>query len=140
LLAAPLVQLSVAAWIVAAMSRRLKNPLDPLASKRRSYYTLAVVDLAVAGICYAQWLRGYDATKLVFGYGLAHIVASLIMAFATTPRRAAILAWIWRRESPRTSVSELLLADRSEMSLSAVVYGLIGIAVLGIGLAGPLAL
>jgi hypothetical protein len=140
LLLAPVLQLSVAAWIVAAMSRRLKNALDPLASKRCSYYTLAVVDLAIAGICYAQWLRGYDATKLVYGYGLAHIVVSLIMTFAAVPRRPAILAWIWRRESPNPRLSELLSVDRAEMSLAAIVYGVIGSAVLVIGLVGPMAL
>ncbi len=140
LLLAPVVQLSVAAWIVAAMSRRLKNPVDPLASKRCSYYTLAIVDLAIAGICYAQWLWGYDAAKLVYGYGLAHIVVCLIMTFATVPRRPAILAWIWRRESPTPRLGELLFADRSEMSLAAIIYGLIGLAVLAIGLVGPMAL
>jgi hypothetical protein len=140
LLLAPVVQLSVAAWIVAAMSRRLKNSLDPLASKRCTYYTLAVIDLFIAGICYAQWLRGYDATKLIYGYGLAHIVVCLIMTFAAVPRRPAILAWIWRRDSPTPRVSELLFADRAEMSLAAVVYGVIGLAVLALGLVGPMAL
>lgn len=140
LLLAPVVQLSVAAWIVAAMSRRLKNPLDPLASKRCSYYTLAVVDLAIAGICYAQWLQGYDATKLVYGYGLAHIVICLIMTFAAVPRRPAILAWIWRRDSSTPRLGELLSADRAEMSGAAVVYGLIGLGMLAIGLVGPMAL
>ncbi|MBA3481531.1 MAG: hypothetical protein H0T51_06925, partial [Pirellulales bacterium] len=140
LLLAPLVQLSVAAWIVAAMSRRLKNPLDPLASKRCSYYTLAVVDLVIAGICYAQWLQGYDAAKLVYGYGLAHIVICLIMTFAAVPRRPAILAWIWRRDASSPRLGETLSADRAEMSGAAVAYGLIGLGVLAIGLVGPMAL
>jgi hypothetical protein len=140
LLVAPIMQLAIAAWIVAAMSRRLKNSLDPLASKRRSYVTLAVVDLAIAGICYSQWQAGFSATKLVYGYGLAHIIVCLIMMFATVPRRASIISWIWKRNAKKPRVSELLTSDRAEMTLAAFVYGLIGLGVLMIGLVGPMAL
>ena len=140
LLLAPVVQLGVVAWIVAAMSRRLKNSLDPLASKRCSYFTLAVIDLAVAGICYSQWLDGYDATKLVYGYGMAHIIVCLVMMLAAAPRRAAVISWIWHRDAQNPRLHELLWGDRAEMSLAAVAYGLIGLAVLAISLVGPMAL
>ena len=52
------------------------------------------------------------------------------MMFATVPRRAALIAWIWRRDERQPLVRELLTADRAEMSLAAIVYGLIGLAVL----------
>ena len=140
LLLAPVVQLAIVAWIIAAMSRRLKNPLDPLASKPRSYATLLVVDLAIAGICYSQWQKGFEAARLVYGYGLAHLVICLIMMFAATPRRATLISSIWRRATGASLFRERLTADRADMSIAAIVYGLIGVAVLAAGLALPMAL
>jgi hypothetical protein len=138
LLVAPVVQLAIAAWIVSAMSRRLKNSLNPLASKPRSYATLAVVDLIIAAICYSQWLSGVDATKLAYGYGLAHMIACILLMFATVPRRAAVISWIWRREPGRSRLAELMTADRSPMTAAAFMYSLIGLAVFAIALVGPI--
>jgi hypothetical protein len=138
LIMAPICQLAVAAWIVAAMSRRLKNTLDPLASKPRSYLTLAVVDLVMAAICFSQWRQGIDATKLVYGYCLAHIVISMVMMFATAPRRAAVISFAWRADGRRAGLRELLLADRADMRAAVAVYALIGLLILFAGLVGPI--
>ena len=138
LIVAPVFQLGVAAWIVAAMSRRLKNSLDPLASKARSYATLGGIDALMAGICFAQWRQGYDASKLVYGYCLAHIVVAIVMMFAAAPRRAAVVSSAWRHEGRRPSLGELLWGDRSDMRAAVFVYALIGWLVLLAGLVGPI--
>jgi hypothetical protein len=140
LVVAPVAQLAVAGWIVGAMSRRLKNPNDPAVAKRRSYMALAVVDLAIAGICYAKWKRGYDATHILYGYGLAHLAACLLMMFAAVPRRTALLSWLWRRRPSDSWLGQRLWVDRAEMSLAAVVYAAIGLAALVVGLVAPMAM
>ena len=140
LMAAPIAQLAVSTWIVAAMSRRLQNPINPLASKRRSYVTLTVLDLTVAAICFSQWLNGIDATKLAYGYGLAHVIACLILSFATVPRKAAIVSWAWRSDGQWPLRRGLLFGDRSEMSLAAVIHGAIGVGVLLVALVLPMKL
>jgi hypothetical protein len=140
LLIAPIAQLAVATWIVAAMSRRLQSPINPLASKLRSYATLAVVDVIMAAICFSQWLNGLDAAKLIYGYGLAHIIACLILSFATVPRKAAIVSWAWRNDGQWPLRQGLLTGDRSEMSLAVVIRGVIGVIVLLLALVFPMML
>jgi hypothetical protein len=112
------------------MSRRLQNPINPLASKLRCYTTLAVVDVIVAAVCFSQWLNGLDPTKLAYGYGLGHVIASLVLSFAGVPRKAAVLSWAWRSDGQWPLRRGLLTGDRSEMSLAAVIHGAIGVAVL----------
>jgi hypothetical protein len=140
LVLAPIVQLAVATWIVAAMSRRLKNPNDPAVTKRRSYLTVMALDLLAASICYAKWKEGYEATHVVYGYCLAHLGVCVVMMFAVVPRRPAVLSWLWRRDPRQSRLWQLLWADRSVMSLGAVVYGLIGLGVLAAGLLLPMQL
>lgn len=140
LLLAPAVQLAVAAWIVAAMTRRLKSPLDPLVGKPRAYATVAVLDLIIAGICFAGWLDGYDAAKLLYGYALAHLVVTLVMTAFVVPKRPALLSWLWRGGQQRPRLRELLTADRSPITGAAIVFGLIGLAVLLAALVAPMML
>jgi len=140
LILAPLVQLAVAAWIVTAMARRLKNPNDPAVTKRRSYIAVAALDMLVASICYAKWKQGYDATHVVYGYCLAHLGIGVIMMFAVVPRRAAVLSWLWRRDRRDSRLRQLLWADRAPVTVAAVVYGLIGVAILAAGLVLPMQL
>lgn len=139
LLAAPVVQGATAAWIVAAMARRLKNPNDPAISKRRAYATAAALDLLVAGVCYAHWRQGVAATSLVYGFGLAHVIVCLLLLLAAVPRRQAVLSWIWRRAPSASLLRELALAERSDARLLGVILALIGPAVLAVGLLAPLA-
>jgi hypothetical protein len=138
LVAAPVVQLAIAAWVIAAMSRRLKNLLDPILTKPRAYATVLALDLAIAGICYARWIEGYDPTQLVYGYGLAHLVVCFIMMFFVVPRSAALVAWLWRRDRRESWLKQLLTADRSDVCLASVVLALIGLAVLMVALVLPI--
>lgn len=140
LLAAPVVQLSVAAWIVAAMSRRLKNPNDPAVAKSRGYATMFVLDLVFAGVCYANWRRGVAAVPLIYGFLLAHAIGCLLLLLAMVPRRAAVASWIWRRGPQASRLRDSLLAERSDVRLAAVVLGLMGPAVLLAGLFLPMSL
>jgi hypothetical protein len=140
LVVAPVAQLAIAAWIVAAMARRLKNPVDPAISKPRAYATLAVLDLVFAGICYAKWREGYDATHLVYGYALAHIVACLLILFAAVPRRQALVSWLWRRRAVHPGWRDRLIADRADVGAAVIAFGLIGVAVLAAALVAPMAI
>jgi hypothetical protein len=98
------------------------------------------LDAIVAAICFSQWLDGIDATKLTYGYGLAHVMACLILSFATVPRKAAIASWAWRSDGQWPLRQGLLTGDRSEMSLAAVIYGAIGVGVLLVALVLPMTL
>jgi hypothetical protein len=138
LLFGPVAQLGIAAWIIAAMSRRLKNPVDPALTKRGAYATVAVLDLVLAAICFAQWRQGASPGALVYGYCFGHVIASLLVAFAIVPRQTAVLSWIWRRRPRRSPLREMALADRSPISLAAVILGLIGPAVLAAGYLLPM--
>jgi hypothetical protein len=138
LLAGPVVQLGVAAWIVAAMARRLKNPVDPALTKRGAYATVAGLDLVLAAICFAQWREGASPGALVYGFCFGHVIASLLVAFAVVPRQTAVLSWIWRRGPRRSPLRDLALADRSPVTLAAVVLGLIGPVVLAVGYLLPM--
>jgi hypothetical protein len=134
----PVVQLGIAAWIVAAMARRLKNPVDPALTKRGAYATMAVLDLVLAAICFAQWRQGASPGALLYAFCFGHVIACLLVAFAIVPRQTAVLSWIWRRGPRRSPLREMALADRSPISLAAVVLGLIGPAVLAVGYLLPM--
>jgi hypothetical protein len=138
LVAAPVAQLAVAAWTVAAMARRLKNPLDPALTKPRAYATALVLDLLLAAIAYAKCREGASPTAVVFGFCFGHLIICLVIIFALTPRHAAVLSWIWRRDPPRWPLRDLLLADRSDVSLAALVLGLLGPAVMAVAFLAPL--
>jgi hypothetical protein len=138
LVAAPVVQLTIAAWIVAAMTRRLKNLLNPIVSKSTAYASVAVIDLVFAGLCYSWWLAGYDATQLVYGYCLAHVVLCFLMMFFVVPRSPALVAWLWRRDGSRSAIKQALADDRTDVSAAAAVFALIGIAVLLAALVTPI--
>jgi hypothetical protein len=140
LVAAPVMQLAVAAWIVAAMSRRLKNLLNPIVTKQRAYAAVAVIDLIFAGLCYSWRRDGYDATQLVYGYGLAHVVLCFLMMFFVVPRNPALVAWLWRRDGARSALKQALTDDRSDVSLASVVFALIGVGVLLAALVAPIQL
>jgi len=140
LLAAPVVQLATASWIIAAMSRRLKNPNDPAVSKQRGYATMLVLDLVFAGVCYANWRRGVAATPLIYGYLLAHVIGCLLLLLAVVPRRTAVMSWIWRRDPKSSAVAQSLFAERSDVRLAGLALGALGPAVMAGALYFPMSL
>ena len=129
LVAAPIVQLAIAAWIVAAMSRRLRNTLDPPLKRSRVYGATLAVDLVAAGVCYAEYLDGTPLAEGVYRFCLAHLVASLMMTLAGTPSRDAVSSWMWRRRGRVPAWPERLWGDRSPALAMYAVQALIGVVV-----------
>jgi hypothetical protein len=138
LVVGPVMQLAIAAWVVAAMARRLKNPIDPAVPKRRAYLTVLVLDALLAGICFSKWRDGASPGALAFGFCFGHLVFCLLLVFAIVPRQTAVMSWIWRRRPNASRLRDLALADRSEISLAALILGLIGPAALVVAFIVPM--
>lgn len=130
LIAAPLVQLAAAAWLMHWMARRLKNGIDPPVSKRGSYATLAVLDLWYASICYHAWVEGGSLASLVYQFLLAHVLTCLVLVLMTTPQRPALMAWIWRTQGRTPRFRDRLLGQRSPTTLVGPIFAGIGTAIL----------
>lgn len=113
LLAAPVAQLAVAWWIVAAMARRLRSTLDPPLKRSRVYAATAVVDVLAAAVCYAEWQRGIPLTDGVYRYCLAHLLALLVITPAATPSHAAATSWLWRGRMFSSAWRDWLGGNRS---------------------------
>ncbi|MDC0936928.1 hypothetical protein OAS39_11635, partial [Pirellulales bacterium] len=128
LVAAPLVELAVAAWAVEHMARRLTNATDPPVSKRLGYAGLFAFDLAIAGICYRLCISGESAGSAAAQFAIAHVAASLMMLLFVAPQRPALLSWVWRFRGVTPRWRDLLLGDRRDVSLTVLAFALIGAA------------
>ncbi|MEM9658079.1 MAG: hypothetical protein AAF961_06935 [Planctomycetota bacterium] len=129
LIAAPLAQIGVVATIVAGMSQKLTNPIDPPLSKIRGYATLGVIDLVLAGICLSHVDRPHPAPHLFFCYFLSHFLACVALLFGMVPNRAALASWAWRHSARRPTVIEKMWGRRLEVGAAAIIFCTIGAAV-----------
>jgi hypothetical protein len=64
---------------------------------------------------------------LVTRYSIAHLVAALLLAFAATPNREAIVSWAWRFRGRTGYLRGLLLGDRTDNRGMLVVFCAIGL-------------
>ena len=96
LLVAPCVQLLLAGFFFAGMSRKLLNPLLPLVSKAAAYATVAIVDVLIAGCLYDRRVGAWPLDELTAIFLGAHLAASLLVLYGLTPSKACLLSWLWR--------------------------------------------
>ena len=137
LVIAPLAQFSVVCLIVTSMSRRLKNIVEPPVKRSQTYVLLLIVDLVFAGAFYKQWLEGALAGRLVFQFGLAHLVVSLLLLFGITPNKAVLKSWVWRFQTRDTWLRGSLWGSRADITAVLGAYSLIGASALILGFAVP---
>ena len=137
LLIAPVAQLAVCYWIVTAMAKRLQNPVDPPFSRLSIYSALTLFDLLVAGYCHSQWLNGERPERLLFQFGLAHSIASLVLLLGATPRKAALQSWLWRFEGRQSWLRDSMFGSRAEVTAMLPIFAGIGTATLLLGLYCP---
>jgi hypothetical protein len=134
---APLVQLGVAAFSLACMTRRLTFPLSTTFSKVQSYGFILVLDLLLAGLWYDHMRVNRDATAPVVWLLIAHTIVVLLVLSWCTPKRETYLSWIWRWRGRRSLLIDLLIGKRTLTALSLFVHCAIGLAVAAWGLLLP---
>ena len=138
LLAAPLINLAVAAWAVEHMARRFTNAIDPPVSKRMGYAGLLACDLAIAGTCYRLHTRGGSANGVITQFAIAHVLVALLLLLLVTPQRPALMSWVWRFRGRLPAWRDLLFGDRRDVSLTTLCFAVIGAVTMCGALAGPL--
>lgn len=140
LLAAPVAQLLLAATLVSGMSRRLKNTNDPPLTKLHCYGILAVLDLLLAGVCFAHWQTGRAGpVQLTYCFFLVHYVLCVVLFFGIVLGRPALSSWVWRHCQGRSTLANRLRGDRYEITAAACLMALMGVLVGALGLALPIA-
>ncbi len=137
LVVAPLMQLVLAYWIVMAMSRRLKNPIDPPVRRLHTYAALIIFDLLLAGVCFTQWQHGMATGRLLAQFGLSHLIASLVFLIGITPVKQVLVSWLWRFQTREPWLRSSCLGSRSEITLVLPIYCLLGVVIVFVGFALP---
>ncbi len=137
LVVAPLTQLVLTYWIVMAMSRRLKNPVDPPVRRLHTYVALFIFDLLLAGACFSQWEQGATTTGLLAQFGLSHLIASLVLLLGITPAKPVLISWLWRFQTRDSWLRSSCLGRRAEITMVLPIYCLIGALVVFVGFAWP---
>jgi len=133
----PVVQIGLAFCALGAMSRRLKNTLDPPLTKGRAYVALLLFDFVVAGVCYTRWLAGSAAENLMYMFALAHMGFALLLSLGVTPARAGMMSWVWKIRARQPWIREHLLGDRSPVTLVLPMFCIIGAVALSAGFVLP---
>lgn len=134
---APIVQMGVASCVLAAMSRRLKNTIDPPITKPRAYAMLLVFDLFLAGASYSQWLAGEPADGLMYIFTMAHLSCAMLLLLTLSPSRAGLISWVWNIRARRPWLMEQYAGDRSPVSLVLPIFCAIGAVTLLVGFVLP---
>ncbi|MBX3434921.1 MAG: hypothetical protein KF847_16505 [Pirellulales bacterium] len=140
LVAAPIVQLAVAASVTAAMARRLRSTLDPPLKRSRVYEAVAAVDLVAAGVCVSEAQAGTPLSEEVYRYCLVHLIACLVVTLAGTPSREALASWIWRDRGKRLRWNDWLWGDRSPALAMYAALAIEGVAVFALAAWAPVRL
>ena len=140
LLVAPVAQLAVTAWFVQAMSRRLQSPNQTVFGRNDVYLVLLVVDLLVAGVCFAQWKRNWPTDELVAQFCLAHLIASLILLLGATPSRTMLMSWLWRFRYRQSWARDSVWFSRAEITLALLAMWAISVGVLMTSFVLPISL
>jgi hypothetical protein len=118
--------LLVAGFFFSVMVRRLHNPLNTAMSKPVAYATLLLIDALAVGILHQPLLEGFSPATYVAGIGLVHLLAALWLTVCVTPRREALLSWIWRFRGRRSWFADLWLGARTENAAALVTFCIIG--------------
>jgi hypothetical protein len=139
LLVAPVVQLVVTLSIVTAMSRKLRNPLNPSLTKPLAYALLTVVDLFVASLLYSSWFEGFGFERATAVFYVAHLATALLLVSLVTPSQDVLMTWIWRLRGRTGWARDGWLLDRSPNLLVLVTLATIGVLVYFVGFVAPVA-
>jgi hypothetical protein len=132
LLATPVFQLLLAAYIFQRRVRQLINPLNPTVSKRMGYLSLAVVDVITAAVLFEPVPAGLVIEQRVTAFFLTHVIASLLLVTGMAPWRESLQSWIWRYRNRSSWLRGALLGERSEISLALAVFALLGVVGTGV--------
>jgi hypothetical protein len=131
----PLVQLIVAGLCFQTMVRRLINPLNTPFAKRTAYACVLLIDVLATAVLYERSDR--EIARTCSRFCLVHLVASLALLAAVTPRRETLLSWVWRFRGRRARWVDLLLGPRSENTLVLPTFCALGAITLLVGLVLP---
>ncbi len=137
LVVAPLTQLVLTYWIVMAMSRRLKNPVDPPIRRLHTYAALIIFDLILAGVCFTQWQHGTSTVRLLAQFGLSHLIASMVLLLGITPAKPVLVSWLWRFQTREPWLRSSCLGSRSEITMVLPIFCLLGALIAFVGFALP---
>jgi hypothetical protein len=147
LLVAPLAQLALAAFLFSGMCRRMLNPILSLIGKPMAYAALMVVDVAFAGVLYDRRPGAQSLDELTALFVAAHLSASLLLTYLSTPTKPALVSWLWRFRRREPWLAASAVGDRGDNRAAVFVFAALGLLIwlLGIwlpayriGSAGPL--
>lgn len=133
----PVVQVGIASFSLACMSRRLTSPLLTGTSKLQNYGLVATLDLLWAGLVWRDiWIVGSVVRPAIL-FLIGHLIVSVVAMTWATPRRETFQSWIWRFRGRRPALVDFVVGDRSLNYAVLLVHCLIGAAVLACALVGP---
>jgi len=125
LLVTPVAQVAVALMVVHSIARRLISPLNTALSKPLAYCALLAMDVLAASMLASQ--PALSVERVVAGFCLAHLVASVLLTMAVSPGRETIKTWIWRFRGRLPLWKDFLWGPRSENLGPLLVFCLIGL-------------
>lgn len=118
------------ALVWSVIKRRLERPAATLMSKRQSYALVACLELLVVGffIPGGEYASSFSEGPVFVLYGL-NLVLFLVITFAVTPTRQALLDWRLYESQHTSLLSSLMWGERSPAPLAIAINLLIAAAV-----------